>query len=67
MAFNHQGESPVAKTNAQRQAGLKARRTAAGLVSLKNVWVHPDDVADMREHAANLARRRAKLARQQAG
>ena len=49
----------AAKTNAERQADLKARRVAAGLVSLKNVWVHPDDVAAMREHAAKLARRRA--------
>lgn len=56
-----------AKTNAQRQAGLKARRTAAGLVSLKNVWVHPDDVPGMRDRAEKLARKRAKLAKQQAG
>ena len=56
-----------AKTNAERQADLKARRTAAGLVSLKNVWVHPDDVLAMREHAAKLARRRAKLAPPRAG
>ena len=40
-----------AKTSAERQAALTARRKAAGLVSLKNVWVHPDDVAAMREHA----------------
>lgn len=50
-------------TNAERQADLKARRTAAGLVSLKNVWVHPDDVHEMREHAAKLARRRERLAK----
>jgi hypothetical protein len=54
-----------AKTNAQRQSDLKARRTAAGLVSLKNVWVHPDDVPEMREHAAKLARRREKLAKRE--
>ena len=52
-----------AKTNAERQADLKARRTAAGLLSLKNVWVHPDDVRAMREHAAKLARRRERLAK----
>ena len=52
-----------AKTNAERQADLKARRVAAGLVSLKNVWVHPYDVPAMREHAAKLARRRGKLAK----
>ena len=52
-----------AKTSAERQADLKTRRTAAGLVSLKNVWVHPDDVPAMREHAAKLARRREKVAK----
>lgn len=31
----------TAKTGAQRQASLKARRKAAGLVEVK-VWVHPD-------------------------
>lgn len=56
-----------AKTNAERQADLKARRTAAGLVSLKNVWVHPDDVLAMREHAAKLAKKRMKLADAEAG
>ena len=52
-----------AKTNAERQADLKARRLAAGLVSLRNVWVHPDDVAAMREHAAKLAKRRERAAK----
>lgn len=52
-----------AKTNAERQADLKARRIAAGLVSLKNVWVHSDDVPAMREHAAKLARRRERVAK----
>ena len=47
-----------AKTGAERQAALTARRKAAGLVSLKNVWVHPGDVPAMREYAAKLARRR---------
>jgi hypothetical protein len=55
-----------AKTNAERQADLKARRLAAGLVSLKNVWVHPDDVAAMREHAEKLARRRLRVAKRAA-
>lgn len=50
----------TAKTSAERQRAMTARRTAAGLVSLKNVWVHPDDVAAMREHAAKLARRRER-------
>lgn len=53
----------TAQTPAQRQAALKARRVAAGLVSLKNVWVHPDDVAEMRKCAAKLARRRERSAK----
>ena len=52
-----------AKTNAQRQADLKARLLAAGLVALRNVWVHPDDVEAMREHAAKLARKRERNAK----
>lgn len=55
-----------AKTNAQRQAELKARRVAAGLVALRNVWVHPDDVEAMREHAAKLARKRERAERKAA-
>lgn len=50
-----------AKTNAERQSALKARKKAAGLVSLKNVWVHPDDVQAMRDHASLLERRRASV------
>ena len=46
-----------AKTGAERQADLKARRIAQGLVAMNHVWVHPDDVPKMREHAAKLARR----------
>lgn len=57
----------AAKTNAQRQAELKARRVAAGLVPVTNLWAHPDDVQPIREHAAKLARRRARLEKQRAG
>ena len=56
-----------AKTNAQRQAELKARRVAAGLVPVTNLWAHPDDVQPIREHAAKLARRRERLEKQRAG
>lgn len=50
----------TAKTPAERQAALKARRQAAGLVPVTNLWAHPDDVQPIREHAAKLAKRRAK-------
>ena len=53
----------MSKTNAQRQAELKARRVAAGLVQVTNLWAHSDDVQPIRERAAKLARKRAKLAR----
>ena len=49
------------KTNAERQADLKARRIAAGLVPVTNLWAHADDVQPIRDHAAKLARRREKL------
>jgi hypothetical protein len=49
-----------AKTNAQRQAALKARRQAAGLVPVTNLWVHPEDVQPIREHAGKLAKRRKR-------
>ena len=49
-----------AKTNAERQADLKARRIAAGLVPVTNLWAHPDDVQPIRDHAAKLARKRAR-------
>jgi hypothetical protein len=52
-----------AKTNAERQADLKARRVAAGLVPVTNLWAHPDDVQAIRDHAAKLARRRERLKR----
>lgn len=50
----------TAKTNAERQAALKAKRQAAGLVPVTNLWCHPDDVEPIREHAAKLARKRER-------
>ena len=56
----------IAKTTAERQRELRARRTgearqqrAAGLVRFTQ-WIHPDDAAALREHAAKLARKREK-------
>ena len=34
----------TAKTPAERQAALKLRRTAAGLVKVSNLWCKPQDV-----------------------
>jgi hypothetical protein len=52
----------AAKTAAQRQADLKARRLRDGLVHWKR-WVHPDDVPALTEYAEKLARKRARSER----
>lgn len=49
-----------AKTTTERQADYKARRKAAGLVLVTQLWVHPDDVQPIRAYAAELARKREK-------
>jgi hypothetical protein len=48
------------KTNAQRQADLTARRKAQGLVQVRNLWAHPEDVQQIKDEAAKIARRRAR-------
>lgn len=58
--------SEKAKTPAQRQAELKARQLAAGLVQFKR-WVHPDDMPALQETADKLAKRRKRLAKRDAG
>lgn len=45
-----QRDAGRAKTTAERQAALRARRAAAGLVELRGVWVRQDtDVAELRD------------------
>ena len=56
-------DTSPAKTNAQRQADLKARRVAAGLVPVTNLWAHPDDVQAIRNAAAKVAQKRAREAK----
>jgi hypothetical protein len=46
-----------AKTNAQRQAELKARRLAAGLVAVR-VWAHQADTPAIKALADDLRARR---------
>ena len=53
----------TAKTGTERQAELKARRQAAGLAPLTNLWTHPDDAQPVREFAAKLAAKRAPKVR----
>ena len=38
----------TAKTSAQRQAALKARRNAGGLIKVSNLWCKPQDVPTLR-------------------
>jgi len=38
---------------------MRRERDAAGLVEVRNLWVHPDDVEAVRQLAAELARKRA--------
>lgn len=52
----------TAKTTNERQQDLVARRRAAGLKEVRNLWCHPDDETAIREHAAKLARKRRKTA-----
>jgi hypothetical protein len=52
----------TAATTAERQAALKARRIAAGLVPI-HLWAHAADVQAIRDHAAKLARRRERQER----
>lgn len=45
--------------NADRQAELKRKRIAAGIVRLE-LWAHIDDHASIKSHAANLSAKRTK-------
>lgn len=56
----------IAKTNAQRQAELKARREAEGVKKVEGLYAHVDDHAEIKMFATKVARRRARLARKQA-
>lgn len=49
----------TAKTGAERQKALDERRKAAGLKMVR-LWCHPEDEDPIRQHAANLAAKRAK-------
>ncbi len=46
-------------TDAQRQAKMRRKRDAAGLVEVRNLWAHPGDVDAIRQHARDLATKRA--------
>ena len=46
-------------STAQRQAKMRRERDAAGLVEVRNLWAHQDDVDAIRQHARDLAEKRA--------
>lgn len=49
----------IAKTANERKAAERQRLRDAGLVRLE-VFAHPEDHASIKEHAAKLARKRAR-------
>ena len=58
--MNEARTAPVGpRTSAQRQAKMRRERDAAGLVEVRNLWAHPDDVDAIRQAARDLAAKRA--------
>lgn len=55
-----------AKTTTERVAAMRLARDALGLRRL-DLYAHPDDWPAIKELAEKLQRKRAKLAKQQAG
>ncbi|MEY2690223.1 MAG: hypothetical protein RL375_4423 [Pseudomonadota bacterium] len=45
-------------SSAERQAKMRRERDAAGLVEVRNLWVHPNDVEAVRQLARDLAKAR---------
>ncbi len=45
-------------TSATRLARLRAAKRAQGLKRLTDIWAHPDDEADVKAYAAELAQAR---------
>ena len=60
------GGNPRAKTGAERVATLRAARDALGLKRLE-LYAHPDDWPAIKALAERLQKKRARLAKQQAG
>jgi hypothetical protein len=56
----------IAKTGAQRQADYKKRQAGEGRKEVRGIFLHPEDAAALREHAAKLNKRRERLKEKQA-
>ncbi len=54
----------TAKTLTERVTESKQRKRDAGLKEVRSLWAHPDDHAAIRAHAAKLAKRRERAAKQ---
>ena len=54
----------TAKTNAERQREFRARKaTEQQATEVRGIFAHPDDHAEVKESAAKIARRRARVAK----
>lgn len=51
---------PPAKTTAERQAALRARRAEQGLTQVGGIYAHPDDHPAIKAYAAKLTKKREK-------
>lgn len=57
----------TAKTNAERQREWRNRsKQAAEGTEVRGIFAHPEDHADVKEAAAKIARRRARVAKRAA-
>ena len=57
----------AAKTNAERQREFRARQAEQQATEVRGIFAHPGDHAEVKEAAAKIARRRARLAKRVAG
>lgn len=51
----------TAKTTAQRVTETKQRKRDAGMIEVRSLWAYPEDAPAIRDFAAKLARKRARV------
>ena len=56
----------AAKTNAERQREYRQRKADTDTTEVRGIFAHPDDHAEVKEAAAKIARRRARVAKRAA-
>ena len=56
----------TAKTNAERQREYRQRKAEQQATEVRGIFAHPDDHAEVKEAAAKIARRRARVAKRAA-